>query len=186
MRQRRRTSHARCNFQLIIGMVGNNYCRHIVCFVYIFRIAAWIEMDKKRFTEEEKNFLLLMIEKQKHIIENKETDGSSLHQKRKAWTEIQSRFNSEPNHTERTVTQLQKCWDNIKTKRKRDLAAAKRQIFGTGGGPSKKSKGDYDDPKIDTIIMNATDIELEDALDSDTVMMLSKASYTSFLSNVSS
>ena len=49
--------------------------------------------------EEEKNFLLLMIEKYRNIVENKETDGASLHQKRKAWLEIEFRLNAEPDHT---------------------------------------------------------------------------------------
>lgn len=53
-----------------------------------------LEMNKKRFTEEEKRY--------QHVFENKETDGATFQQKRKAWTKHSSprKFSREKDHNE--------------------------------------------------------------------------------------
>lgn len=59
----------------------------------------------------------------------------------------------------------------MKFKRKRDLAAEKQSLMETGGGPFKKPKIDnQEDGQVD-LIVNVTDTEIEDPLDSDSNFM---------------
>ncbi|RZF45339.1 hypothetical protein LSTR_LSTR002782 [Laodelphax striatellus] len=67
----------------------------------------------------------------------------------------------------RSVKQLKKLWDNIKTERKKELAAAKKERFMTGGGPPP-TQDPTQDP-TDAIFAFAE--EIEGAIDSDTVAL---------------
>ncbi|KAF6214890.1 hypothetical protein GE061_009635 [Apolygus lucorum] len=74
--------------------------------------------------------------KYRGVIENKKSDAVSVLEKKQVWEMVTEEFNSsaEP-HNNRTSAQLRKLWDNIKFKRKMELAAERRQILKTGGGP---------------------------------------------------
>ncbi|XP_069680116.1 myb/SANT-like DNA-binding domain-containing protein 3 [Periplaneta americana] len=88
----------------------------------------------KLFSAEEKTLLINLI-KCKRVIEDKRTDVISLSKKKAAWLEILQEFNSNEAVTKRSLSQLKKCWDNIKTKRKRELAQEMKERMKTGGGP---------------------------------------------------
>ncbi|KAK4882369.1 hypothetical protein RN001_005688 [Aquatica leii] len=69
----------------------------------------------------------------------------------------------------RTPDQLRKCWENMKSRRKKELAAEKMNRMATGGG-SYKPPTDDEDAVVDDIF-SSVDIELKDSLDSDTITM---------------
>ncbi|XP_069673082.1 myb/SANT-like DNA-binding domain-containing protein 3 [Periplaneta americana] len=79
-----------------------------------------MEVSHKMFTAEEKTILINLITT-KRVIEDKRTDVETLAKKKAAWVEIEQEFNSNFEVSKRTLAQLKKCWDNIKTKRKKDM-----------------------------------------------------------------
>ncbi|XP_046386302.1 uncharacterized protein LOC124156046 [Ischnura elegans] len=85
------------------------------------------------FTLDEKKVLLALIDKYRHILESKKTDAVSQDGKRKIWDRICHDFNMYKCVTHRTVAQLKKCWDNIKTRAKQDKTGALRRKLGAIG-----------------------------------------------------
>ena len=53
---------------------------------------------------------------------------------KKAWDEIANNFNSHEEVSNRDSQQLKKCWENIKSRAKKDVADEKRERRRTGGG----------------------------------------------------
>ncbi|KAF5276965.1 hypothetical protein FQR65_LT16113 [Abscondita terminalis] len=64
----------------------------------------------------------------------------------------------------RTAEQLKKCWESMKNRRKKELAAEKIERMATGGG-SYKPPADSENAVIDDIF-SSVDIELKDVIDS--------------------
>ncbi|CAH1402344.1 unnamed protein product [Nezara viridula] len=83
---------------------------------------------KKRFSAEEINFLTSQVLKRAIVLENKESDALTNSKKKRAWKEIFTEFNSIGEHSYRTLPQLKKCWDNIKSKRKKALVEQRRRV----------------------------------------------------------
>ncbi|KAI5703993.1 myb/SANT-like DNA-binding domain-containing protein 3 [Diaphorina citri] len=68
-----------------------------------------------KFSPHEKKFIRMMVEKYSHIVENK---SSSNAEKNKAWDEITTLFNAEPDHTKRHIKHIKKCYENLKARDK--------------------------------------------------------------------
>ncbi|GLV33482.1 hypothetical protein CBL_20217 [Carabus blaptoides fortunei] len=116
---------------------------------------------------DEKLCLTELVEKAKGTIECKKTDCVSAMQKKKAWLLIAKEFNSMAGNTYRTHQQLHKAWDNIKSRRRKELSEEKKARMATGGGYYRPAK---DENNLDSII-NCVDIELKGAVDSDTLTL---------------
>jgi Myb/SANT-like DNA-binding domain len=91
------------------------------------------------FTNLEKDILVDLISKYRNTIENNKTDGVSVQEKNKAWTQLTGEFNSTPNVHKRSTSNLRTAYDNIKKSTKKTVANDKVRTFKTGGGnsPSK-------------------------------------------------
>ncbi|XP_072172885.1 uncharacterized protein [Diadema setosum] len=86
-------------------------------------------MAKNRhFSDLEKQTLVQMVLEVIHIVEKKQNDSLTLEQKHDAWSDIAHRFNCDPccNYP-RSVRQVKKLWDNIKTRSKRMVADQRLQ-----------------------------------------------------------
>ncbi|KAF6198571.1 hypothetical protein GE061_008319 [Apolygus lucorum] len=124
-------------------------------------------MNNKRtvFGEEEKQLVKRLVLNNSRIVECKSSDAVSVVKKKECWDRIAEEFNSCGRFPVRTPAQLRKAWDNMKTRRKQQLALEKRDWMKTGGGaytPDVPS-----DPELDAV---GIDIELrDDAIDSDTI-----------------
>ncbi|KAK4887457.1 hypothetical protein RN001_003728 [Aquatica leii] len=70
----------------------------------------------------------------------------------------------------RTTEQLRKCWENMKSRRKKQLAIGKVNRMATGGGLYTPTVDD--DNAIVDDILNAVDIEIKDSIDSDTITIV--------------
>ena len=106
-----------------------------------------------------------LVEKLKDVIECRKNDSRSLTVKATAWEKITAEYNKHPHVNERDVKQLKKCWDNLKSKAKKQVAEAKRVHRRTGGGTPPKAA----DP-ISDIVVSVTSDEinpLENAFDDD-------------------
>ncbi|KYN19878.1 UPF0439 protein C9orf30 like protein [Trachymyrmex cornetzi] len=91
--------------------------------------------NKKRlpnFSTEEKMTLIEIIESKKHIIENKQTDAVNIKEKEKCWLNISREFNSRCIETNRNVTSLKSCWDNLKKRTRKHFAEIRKEVFATG------------------------------------------------------
>ncbi|OXA46233.1 Myb/SANT-like DNA-binding domain-containing protein 3 [Folsomia candida] len=73
------------------------------------------------FTTFEIKLLLSLVEAKKKILEDKKTDFINLEKKRKGWDQLTTEFNSSAEVTARTKSQLQKKWDNLKSRAKKDV-----------------------------------------------------------------
>ena len=120
---------------------------------------------KSVYTDLEKNLQTRLVEKSKSVIECRKNDSRSLKAKATAWEKITAEYNKHPQVNERDVKQLKKCWDNLKSKAKKQVAEAKRVHRRTGGGTPPKAA----DP-ISDIVVSVTSDEinpLENAFDDD-------------------
>lgn len=82
------------------------------------------------FTSSEAFHLCEILENYKHIIENKKTDGASLHDKQNAWLKVVEEYNSTTTTYSRTIESLQQCYKNMKKNAKKQLSASKMIIPG--------------------------------------------------------
>ncbi|CAN7995694.1 unnamed protein product [Ixodes hexagonus] len=89
---------------------------------------------KKFFSENEKILLAELVSKYK-LIENKGTNKATTEAKAAAWIALAVEFNSTYGFTKRDEQQLKKCWDNLKTKWKKEKSGDIQDRFATGGGP---------------------------------------------------
>ncbi|KAG0442856.1 hypothetical protein HPB47_015546, partial [Ixodes persulcatus] len=86
------------------------------------------------FTEREKDALLDLVEEFKNIVESKTTDKITTKTKNRVWDRITLKFNAVMG-ARREAHQLKKCYENIKKKARKDLAANRQAVRATGGGP---------------------------------------------------
>uniref|UniRef100_A0A6P7GMB6 Regulatory protein zeste n=1 Tax=Diabrotica virgifera virgifera TaxID=50390 RepID=A0A6P7GMB6_DIAVI len=112
---------------------------------------------RKNYTEREKCLLLDIIEKYKHIIENKTTNAAWTNEKNAAWEKVTLEFNASSD-SPRTAKQLTTAYLNLKRvtrqnianenikkytdqkllkQLKKDETADKKDILATGGGTFK-------------------------------------------------
>ena len=81
---------------------------------------------KYNFSFKEKELLVSLIERHGGVVESRTGDGVTIEQKVAAWADIQQRFNdTNDSALERSVTELKKCYWNLKQKTKKALDAAR-------------------------------------------------------------
>ncbi|KAG5882687.1 hypothetical protein JTB14_019688 [Gonioctena quinquepunctata] len=76
-----------------------------------------MESEKKRsanYTTAKESLLVLLVKKDKHIIENKKTDTTTITQKNDVWIKIEKEFNAESGQIYRNALVLKKKYENIK------------------------------------------------------------------------
>jgi len=78
-------------------------------------------LQRVSFTTFETELLFELVSAKKKILEDKNTGFINLERKRKAWEQIRSTFNSSAETTPRTVEQLKKRWENLKSRAKKDV-----------------------------------------------------------------
>lgn len=86
------------------------------------------------FTKSEENYLLQLIKKYGHILENKRTDSASNQNKNEAWLKVTREFNSSDT-TYRSLQVLKNKYLNMKKKTLKGFSEEKRDTYLTGGGP---------------------------------------------------
>ncbi|KAM7311506.1 hypothetical protein ISCGN_008413 [Ixodes scapularis] len=89
---------------------------------------------KKFFSDNEKALLAELVAKYKPI-ESKGTNKATAEVKAAAWAALTVEFNSTHGFYKRDEAQLKKCWDNLKTKWKKERAVENQNRIATGGGP---------------------------------------------------
>ncbi|KAM7289278.1 uncharacterized protein ISCGN_029409 [Ixodes scapularis] len=90
---------------------------------------------KKVFFSENEKFLLAELVPKYPVIENRCTNKSSTEARAKAWELLTIEYNSNHGVRARDSKQLKKCWDNLKTKWKKEVSSDNRDRIATGGGP---------------------------------------------------
>ena len=88
---------------------------------------------KYNFSFREKELLVTLIERHGGVVESRTGDGVTIEQKVAAWADVQARFNQMNGAAqERSVTELKKCYWNLKQKTKKALDAG-REASAAGG-----------------------------------------------------
>lgn len=86
---------------------------------------------KYNFSFRDKDLLVTLIERHGDVVESRTGDGVTTEQKNAAWADIQARFNAQNDISlHRSVTELKKCYWNLKQKTKKALDAG-REAGGT-------------------------------------------------------
>jgi hypothetical protein len=107
------------------------------------------KIKKKRsivFKKEEVKFLAKLVSENKTMLESKTTsrDVKDIAKKARAWTELTTAFNAGCKFTGgRTVHELRKKWENLKTEAKKQASERKKEQIKTGGG--KAAEGPVDE-----------------------------------------
>ncbi|XP_035230321.1 myb/SANT-like DNA-binding domain-containing protein 3 [Stegodyphus dumicola] len=124
------------------------------------------DANRQNYTSLEKAVLAECVLKYRHIIENKVTNSVTNKEKKKnTWDLIEKEFNSIPEVTVRTATQLYNCYRNLKRKATKRKAEERIELFRTGGGPAVTNENDNIDETL--FAMGAITRPLENVYDSD-------------------
>ena len=92
---------------------------------------------KYTFSFREKELPVSLIERHGGVVESRTGDGVTIEQKVAAWADVQQRFNQMNGQAqERSVTELKKCYWNLKQKTKKALDAG-REATAAGAGSTK-------------------------------------------------
>ncbi|RVE41897.1 hypothetical protein evm_013447 [Chilo suppressalis] len=83
--------------------------------------------------------LIVALVRDKPIIEDKSTHTKNIELKKLAWENLTVPYNSQPYVSQRVTHQLKRCWQNIKTQRKKELSQESLSLKRTGGGPPESS-----------------------------------------------
>ncbi|CAG9840797.1 unnamed protein product [Diabrotica balteata] len=131
-------------------------------------------MEKKRersknYLEEEKENLISIIEKYKHIIENKKTDSVWSKQKNATWEKIATEYNSISKTGIRNIKQLKLLYEALHKRVKKLKADDKVQTYITGGGMKVPVMTPQDDRIV--AIMGPQIIPIETMYDSNNMHM---------------
>lgn len=97
-----------------------------------------MQEDKRapNFSKCEEQLLISLVEKYKNIIECKKSNALTWKDKEKAWSKIESEFNSKNSgNAFRSVKHLKEKYNNLKKETKRKFALEKSNASKTGGGP---------------------------------------------------
>ncbi|CAG4992886.1 unnamed protein product [Colias eurytheme] len=86
------------------------------------------------FTTSERELIVALV-RDRPIIEDKRTNSKNIELKKQAWEDLTAAFNSQPYVSQRNNMQLKRCWENIKTLRKKELSQEASSMRRTGGGP---------------------------------------------------
>jgi hypothetical protein len=97
--------------------------------------------SRQYFSPLEKSILTELVRKHKYILEDKRNDYRTI-QKNRVREALSEEFNSQSGVSKRDFRQLKKCWDNIKSRVKKQLAKEKSESKLTGGGPSSSKQDD--------------------------------------------
>lgn len=114
----------------------------------------------------EKEALLELTVKYRHLVENKKTDATSTKEKTRGWLSIEGEFNALPNTTRRPWPVLKKSWENIKHSARKANRSAMRYSMGTGGGGPSTEVVDPFLSRVDTL-MPHVNLRMSSEFDSD-------------------
>lgn len=77
-------------------------------------------LKKQTFTNAERELIVALV-RERPIIEDKRTHAKNIELKKQAWEDLALAFNAQPYVFQRNSIQLKRCWENIKTQRKKEL-----------------------------------------------------------------
>lgn len=104
---------------------------------------------KLAFSSAERELIVALV-RDRSIIEDKRTHAKNIELKRQAWEDLTVAYNSQSYVSQRATHQLKRCWENIKTQRKKELSQESISLIRTGGGPPESGSA-ISDNVIDTI-----------------------------------
>lgn len=135
--------------------------------------AAGKRKRQQNFSSAEKMDLFMLMDKFKHVIENKATDKTSNSSKEQAWKEITNSFNATSSSgVFRDKESLKRFHENRKKYVKKILAKNKQELLKTGGGPMTIIEVDVADKILIEIINKKTVEGLLNPFDSDNITII--------------
>ncbi|XP_073961937.1 uncharacterized protein [Choristoneura fumiferana] len=86
------------------------------------------------FSREETDMLVSLVEKNKHIIENKKSDAVTWKEKEEKWKAIESAFNSSGIGVFRSAKHLRTKYEALKRSTRKKASSIRAELYKTGGG----------------------------------------------------
>ncbi|KAK8400995.1 hypothetical protein O3P69_002642 [Scylla paramamosain] len=85
--------------------------------------------------EEERILLLDLINERRAVLLSKATDAHIILVKARVWEEITNSLAASDLGPQRTVKQIKKIWENMRSRAKKFVSDQKKKLCRTGGGP---------------------------------------------------
>ena len=120
--------------------------------------------SRQYFSPLEKSVITELVPKHKDILENKRNDYRTIQQKNRVWEDLSEEFNSQSGVSKRDSRKLKKCWENIKSRAKKQLAKEKGESKLTVGG---RSSSKHDEAAAVSSIIPAQIDSLNNPFDDD-------------------
>lgn len=127
-----------------------------------------VSSKKFPFTTVERELIVKLV-RERPVIEDKRTNARNIELKKRAWEDLTVVYNSQPYVSRRHTHQLKRCWENIKTLRKRELRQKSSSLKRTGTHPDDSSA--VSDNFVDTICP-FTNGGVPGVIDSNTIEMI--------------
>lgn len=105
------------------------------------------------FTREEVDLLVTLVEKHKHLLENKKSDAVTWRQKEECWRGIEASFNATSGSTHRTFKNLRTKYEGLKRDTRKKSAQIRAETYRTGGGTSTAPVLTPSESKIKSMIL---------------------------------
>ncbi|CAG9792706.1 unnamed protein product [Diatraea saccharalis] len=83
---------------------------------------------KLPFSSSERELIVALV-RERPIIEDKRTNAKNIELKKQAWEDLTVAYNSQPYVSQRHSQQLKRCWENIKTQRKKVLSQESTRLL---------------------------------------------------------
>uniref|UniRef100_A0A2H1V0Q7 Regulatory protein zeste n=1 Tax=Spodoptera frugiperda TaxID=7108 RepID=A0A2H1V0Q7_SPOFR len=127
-----------------------------------------VSSKKFPFTSVERELIVKLV-RDRPVIEDKRTNAKNIELKKRAWEDLTVVYNSQPYVSRRNTYQLKRCWENIKTLRKRELRQKSSSLKRTGTHPDDSSA--MSDNFVDTICP-FSNVGVPGVIDSNTIEMI--------------
>ena len=107
------------------------------------------------FKRDELKLLVRVVGTRRSILESKTTsrDIKDINRKAAAWKQVEIDYNSGTVHVQRSIDELKKKWENLKSEAKSEAAKRKKSLTQTGGG-----KAEPDSLLTDEVLLAVEDI----------------------------
>jgi hypothetical protein len=104
------------------------------------------------FTSADKELIAELIKPHSEVLQNRSRGKSINKQKDSVWELIVNQFNTLPIiSSKRSVKQIQKCWENMKSATKKEVSNHKQSLRKTGGGGAVQTLGTITEKVADII-----------------------------------
>ncbi|XP_063836995.1 myb/SANT-like DNA-binding domain-containing protein 3 [Ostrinia nubilalis] len=131
-----------------------------------------VSSKKLAFSPSERKLIIALV-RERPVIEDKRVNAKNIRLKKRAWEDLTIAYNSQPFVSKRLTHQLKRCWENMKTIRKKELSQESLTLKRIGGTAdplhlTKDENGCTSDNDISTID-SFINVQVPEVIDSNSI-----------------